>query len=83
MTQTLWWVIRGPTTIKSLNLRSLIEPSEKWGPALQVNRLPQQVTEMNDPTTPDPTTDARIVQNEDTSILTGATMYGAPTESYI
>ncbi|CAD5120066.1 DgyrCDS8648 [Dimorphilus gyrociliatus] len=33
--KNLWWVIRGPYAIKVLNLRTLIEPSSKWGPALE------------------------------------------------
>ena len=40
--QALWWVISGIHSFRSLNLRSLVEPGEKWGPALQINRIPQQ-----------------------------------------
>ena len=37
-TQNCWWIIRGPATIKMLNLRDLVRPSSKWGPALAHNR---------------------------------------------
>lgn len=33
--QNLWWVIRGPASIKILNLRSLVEPGAKWKPAME------------------------------------------------
>ena len=77
-------MIRGISSYKSLNLHSLIEPSEKWGPGLQVNRLPQQAAEANTSATSDPSTDVRIVQREDTCILSGdSNMQGTPMDSYI
>lgn len=34
----LWWVIRGPASIKILNLRSLVEPDRKWKPAIETSK---------------------------------------------
>ncbi len=87
--QNLRWVLRGPTAIKQLNLKSLIKPSDKWGPARQEDRLQQELT-LEKKNTQRDREEQNIITQDENSIQASLALsphnkqtYGVNTDSYI
>lgn len=82
--QNFWWVIRGPSEIATLNLRSLVVPSDKWGPALQENcttQLPQEIN--THPENGMDTDSAALNHREDRCFVSENTSYSNGDEKVI
>ncbi|KAK2165546.1 hypothetical protein NP493_1360g00015 [Ridgeia piscesae] len=74
------WLFRGPVAMAALNLRSLVEPTSDWGPALAENRLQQEHSGA-----PLPEDDsANILPEREAETIAGeVTSYATMGDSYI
>jgi len=78
------WVVRGPASIKMLNLRDLFRPDPSWGPALAENRSMPNITSQ-EVVAPPPVPESLVSFHEDQCFIIATPSYSTsePNVSHI
>jgi hypothetical protein len=78
--QVFCWLFRAPSTVRLLNLRSLVAPDDLWGPANDHNRFPHAVSEPSEAAAETPDAGYAVAYHEGQCFVTSSAFYSQPVD---